>query len=123
MLVSDLKIEVIVVNLLKGVPMKFMTLVSLAFISFSTLAGDAANGAKLYAAKGCVTCHGKNGEGNAAMKAPRIAGQFGWYVEAQIKFIKEGKRTTGASATMKPMVASLSDKDMQDIGAHLEKLK
>ena len=33
----------------------------------------------------CVACHGVNGEGNDALNAPAIAGQFDWYIARQIK--------------------------------------
>jgi len=40
----------------------------------------------------CFTCHGINGEGNAQLKAPSIAGMPTWYVQAQIENFRQGRR-------------------------------
>ena len=40
--------------------------------------GDPDRGMRLYPV--CTACHGAQGAGNAAMKAPKIAGQMSWYV-------------------------------------------
>ena len=47
---------------LERVPKRFAT---------PTMNGNARRGADLYAS--CATCHGPEGEGNAALKAPRLA--------------------------------------------------
>ena len=40
--------------------------------------GDPSRGGTLYAA--CAVCHGRSGEGNDALGAPRLAGQATWYL-------------------------------------------
>lgn len=45
--------------------------------------GFAADGQKLFAP--CVACHGTQGEGNATLKAPAIAGQDAAYLERQLR--------------------------------------
>lgn len=69
---------------------------------------DAANGAALYVSKSCGACHGMNGEGGFA-KA--IAGA----TEADLR---------NAIATVDNMASfsSLTDKEIRDIGAHIESL-
>jgi cytochrome c553 len=47
-------------------------------------------GVELYAA--CATCHGVEGQGNAAIAAPNIAGLPQWYVEAQLAKFRTGAR-------------------------------
>ena len=37
------------------------------------------NGKKQY--KYCIACHGVNGEGDKKMKAPRLQGQLGFYIQ------------------------------------------
>lgn len=74
-------------------------------------AGDAVAGKASYAA--CAACHGANGEGNVALKAPRLSGQGAWYLERQLKLFKEGLRGTHekdvAGKMMAPMAATLVD--------------
>lgn len=55
-------------------------------------AGDIAAGKAAYAL--CVVCHGANGEGNAAMKAPTLAGQEAWYLKRQLENFRSGLRGT-----------------------------
>lgn len=46
----------------------------------------------------CVTCHGPAAQGLAALKAPRLAGQWAEYLATQLHGFRDGKR--GNSATM-----------------------
>ena len=47
----------------------------------------------------CVTCHGPAAQGLAALKAPRLAGQWAEYLATQLHGFRDGKR--GNSATMR----------------------
>lgn len=76
--------------------------------------GDAAAGKTKSAA--CAGCHGPDGNSPAPMY-PKIAGQHAQYLVASIKAYKAGERTGGQAATMKPMVANLSDQDIADLAA------
>jgi hypothetical protein len=42
----------------------------------------------------CTTCHGADGNGNRAIRAPKIAGMEPWYVEAQLAAFRAGWRGT-----------------------------
>jgi cytochrome c553 len=75
-------------------------------------AGDAAQGAQKAAV--CGACHGMTGN-SVNPEWPSLAGQPEAYVVAQLKAFKEGRRT---NALMTPMAVALSEKDMQDLGAH-----
>lgn len=55
-----------------------------------TVEGDAAKGKRLYAV--CAYCHGKNGQGNEALNAPRVAGMNDWYLARQLENFKAGVR-------------------------------
>ncbi len=47
-------------------------------------------GAELYAA--CARCHGDQGEGIEATRAPRLAGREDWFIKKQIKQFRQGER-------------------------------
>jgi cytochrome c oxidase subunit II len=52
--------------------------------------GDPEAGAQLYAV--CGACHGPRGEGIAALNAPKLAGQEGWYLRRQLNYYQTGVR-------------------------------
>lgn len=60
------------------------------FLSLWTSLTIAADGQTVYAT--CAACHGPKGEGNAALKAPNIAGMDSTYVERQLKLFRRGGR-------------------------------
>ena len=86
--------------------------------------GDPARGRILYAA--CAVCHGRSGEGDDALAAPRLAGQASWYTVRQLRKFIDGVRgshpddTSGAS--MRASVADLAPLDAADIVAWIETL-
>lgn len=65
----------------------------------------------------CVACHAADGNSGIAIY-PKLAGQHAGYVFTQLAAIKNETRTTGLSATMVPMVADLTNKDMRDVSAY-----
>jgi cytochrome c553 len=75
-------------------------------------AGDAAQGAQKAAV--CGACHGVTGN-SVNPEWPNLAGQPESYIVAQLKAFKEGARV---DPLMTPMAAPLTEKDMQDLGAH-----
>lgn len=90
-----------------------------------TVDGDFAAGETLYAA--CAACHGASGEGNAALKAPRLAGQSDWYLVRQLRNFKTGIRGAAASdllgAQMRAAADTLADDtDMRDVVAYINAL-
>ena len=86
--------------------------------------GDPARGGTLYTA--CAVCHGRSGEGNDALGAPRLAGQASWYTARQLGKFIEGVRgshpddTSGAS--MRASVSDLEPSDVGDVVAWIETL-
>ena len=87
--------------------------------------GDAARGRTLYAA--CAVCHGRSGEGNDVLGAPRLAGQASWYTLRQLRKFIDGVRgshpddTSGLS--MRASVADLAPSAAADIVAWIETLQ
>lgn len=75
-------------------------------------AGNAAAGKAKTAT--CVACHGVDGN-SAAPNFPKLAGLDAGYIAKQLADFKSGARK---DPTMTAMVAALSKKDMEDIGAY-----
>ena len=79
--------------------------------SLSVYAADAAAGKSAYSV--CSTCHAANGGGNQSLNAPRLTGQFDWYVKRQLQAFKDGIRGTAAGdiygAQMRPMAMTLAN--------------
>lgn len=104
--------------------MKRFTLLSLA-VAVSGLAvaaqpkADVARGEQI-ANTVCAACHAADGNSGIAMY-PRLAAQVAEYTVLETHLIKDGKRTTGAAATMTPLVQSLSDQDIIDVAAYFAK--
>ncbi len=71
----------------------------------------------------CAACHGQEGEGNAAIKAPAIAGLDEAYLLRQLTHFKNkvrGNHPKDSSGQMMMAVASsLSEKDIQSISRYL----
>ena len=76
------------------------------------LPGDAARGAAL--AVTCQVCHGAHGEGNSAGGFPRLAGQTGDYLAAQLRNYADGRR---ASPVMAPLAKALDAQKRADVAA------
>ncbi len=75
------------------------------------LGADVTAGEALYTP--CIACHGANGEGNADVGSPAIAGQSAEYLVRQLQNYKLGIRGTSpddtGGAQMRPMAATLAD--------------
>lgn len=101
--------------------MKLLSFAILAvLLNFSSVqAQDATKGAELY--KQCIACHGDKAQGNPAQKAPRLSGQYDWYVLKQLQDIKAG--IIRKNPVMLPFLAKLNEQDMKDLAAYISKLQ
>jgi cytochrome c553 len=107
------------------------TKVALAFlfsliISLPVVAsGDVVKGQQLYIT--CAACHGLQGEGKPAMKSPKIAGQYDWYLSSSIMKYRDGLRGADpkdqTGLMMAGMVKNLSDQQIADVVAFIMTLK
>jgi cytochrome c oxidase subunit 2 len=75
----------------------------------------------------CASCHGVNGEGNADVKAPRLAGVDDWYLAAQIRKFRAGVRGNSPKdlegRMMRPMARGLADEDtIRNVVAYIDTL-
>jgi len=89
------------------------------------VAGNAQVGSAQYIV--CAACHGQQGEGMAALNAPKIAGQSAWYLKRQLQNYKSGARGAHADDVfgrqMAPMAATLvSDAAIDNVIAHIQTL-
>jgi len=82
----------------------------------------AADGAALYTSKGCGACHGADAKSPIMPAYPRIAGQSKEYVTQQMNDIKSGARSNGQSATMKGIMAGVSDEETAAIASYISSL-
>ncbi len=80
-------------------------------------AGDAANGAKVYVAVGCFTCHGRSGQGGSFNYTTPVLAKIAWPVEALRAFLRIGVNDMPAYAK-----EVLSDQQVADIHAFLRSL-
>lgn len=97
----------------------FASLLVCLFLSTTSYAADAAKGQELY--KACIQCHGEDGRGNPDQEAPRIAGQYDWYIVSSIKQFKAGSERKNPK--MLPFIKDLSDADIADLAAYISKMK
>ncbi|KLT73905.1 cytochrome C [Neisseria arctica] len=99
--------------------MKRFTLLTMAVVAGAAMAAqpkaDIAKGKEI-ATNICAACHAADGNSGIAMY-PKLSAQHANYIFKQTKDIKEGKRTTGAAASMAPLVMSLSDQDIANVSA------
>jgi len=86
---------------------------------------DPAKGQALFAT--CIACHGPEGGGNEALKAPPLTSLGDWYVAAQLQKFRAGIR--GGSPTdvngmlMRPMAMALpSEQAVLDVAAYVSSL-
>src|SRR5215472_3166122 len=77
-------------------------------------AGKAASGEAKAAL--CMACHGPNGN-SVNPEWPRLAGQSAVYIAGQLRLFKSGVRD---NPVMKPLAASLSDQDIDDLAVYYE---
>jgi cytochrome c len=93
--------------------------------ALATLACGAAqaDGAKLYAEKTCLACHGKDGKKTLTADYPKVAGQNAKYAERQMLDIKSGARANGNSAAMKGIMHLVSDAEIKELAAFIATMK
>ena len=93
------------------------TSIFLFIFSCHVYAGDVAAGKEKSAL--CAACHGT--DGNSVNPVwPKLAGQHSEYILKQLKDFKAGKRN---NIQMNPLVATLSEEDMQDLAAYFSSQK
>jgi len=90
----------------------------------ATARGNLHNGNNLYQGK-CGACHGGAAEGNAALKAPRLAGLDAAYIKRQFANFRDGVRGTDSQdipGRQMAMMAKtlLTERDLDDVIAFIQ---
>jgi len=94
----------------------------LAAIVFVSTGAAAADGKALFEQKGCIACHGPEGNQPTGPTYPKLKGQNKDYMIQQIKDIKSGARSNGLTAMMKPIVKNLNDEEIAAVAEYLSTL-
>jgi cytochrome c553 len=95
----------------------FALVLVLVFTSGTAIAGDVKAGKAKSAL--CASCHGSAGISLSPLW-PNLAGQKEQYLIKQITAFRDGTRQ---DAMMAPMVAALSDTDIENLAAYFSSLK
>jgi len=80
-----------------------------------------AKGKKLFTDNKCYTCHGKNGEGDAAKSYPMVSAQHFDYLVREMKWIRQGVRGN-SNPDMVKAIAKFSQADMEAVADYLSRL-
>ena len=102
--------------------LKTAAAVTLALM-FLSPAAFAADGAKLYKTKTCLTCHGKDGKKTIMPNYPKLAGQNEAYTLQQMKDIKSGARNNAMTAAMKGIMHLVTDDEMKALSKYIATMK
>ena len=97
--------------------LKLFAALTLASLAIPAMAGDAEAGKAKSAV--CAACHGPEGI-SAADIWPNLAGQKKGYLIKQIKAFRDGSRK---DPSMQPMVANLSDEDIENLATYYSNMK
>ncbi len=88
----------------------------------------AAKGEKIYrggimsaSIPACAGCHGQNGAGIPA-QYPRLAGQYGEYIEAQLKIFRTAERANDPNKMMQGVAARMSDAEIKAVSEYISGL-
>ena len=65
----------------------------------------------------CMACHGSQGEGNAALGAPAIAGQDAAYLQRQLQHFRAGRRGTHKADTFGAQMRAAAATTLKDDAA------
>lgn len=101
---------------------KFLKLTAALFFLAGAGTAAAADGEALFKEKGCISCHGAQGDAPTASNYPKLTGQNKEYLVQQIKDIKTGARNNGNTMLMKPIVNGVSDSEIEAIAEYLSSL-
>jgi cytochrome c oxidase subunit 2 len=106
-------------------PLSCLLSLVLATLTSPSRAQDTAAGEAAFQI--CKTCHGQQGEGQLALNAPNLTGQFDWYLVRQLQNFKAGIRGADAKdvygSQMRPMAMTLADEAaVKNVVAYIQTL-
>jgi cytochrome c len=94
---------------------RLTAIVAMALCLGTPVSTYALDGAALYKKKVCHTCHGETGSDAILPIYPKVSGQNATYLLAQMKDIRDGRRTNGLSAAMRAVVSTVTDEEFEAI--------
>lgn len=97
--------------------------VAVAVASLFVAANAIADGATLYAEKGCAPCHGASGDSPILPTYPKLTGQNPEYCTDQITLIGNGARSSGMSAAMMDVARQVNREEAAEICAYLAEVQ
>jgi cytochrome c553 len=76
----------------------------------------------------CTSCHGEQGQGNTALNAPALAGQYDWYLKRQLQHFANGVRGSQAEdihgKIMVPFARLIANEELQQaVAVYISQLK
>jgi cytochrome c oxidase subunit 2 len=102
-------------------PISILT-ICFVFSAQAAADGNAQKGAEVFEDV-CSMCCGEQAEGGEDFEAPKLAGQYDWYLKIQLSNFRKGIRGTHKDDdnghVMRPMAMVLSDTDVDDVIAHI----
>ena len=95
----------------------------LLVVAGNTLAdGSIEQGAEVFESV-CTMCHGEQAQGGEDFEAPKLAGQYDWYLILQLENFRSGIRGTHEGddngQVMRPMALALKQGDVEDVVAYI----
>ena len=94
--------------------MRTFVLISALFMLSACSTHEDVDGAALASEKGCVACHGMDGQATAAIY-PNLDGQWERYLRVQLLRYRDGKRS---NAIMNGFASTLSDEEIRALAEH-----
>lgn len=97
-------------------------MLKLFFIGCFLISVSKANelGKRVYAT--CIACHGMQAEGKVSQNAPKLSGQFSWYLERQMLAFKNKTRTGEYAKMMYPFASRLSSEEIKAVSDYISEL-
>ncbi len=92
---------------------------SIALLSSGTLHADAEQGKSIYAARGCIGCHGAGGVSTVASN-PSLKGRDKEFVRQSLTDFRSGARN---NPVMNAMAAGLKDAEINDRADYIDSLE
>lgn len=77
-------------------------------------------GKRVYAT--CVACHGMQAEGKVSQNAPKLSGQYSWYLERQMLAFKNKTRTGEYAQMMYPFASGLTSEEIKAVVDYISEL-
>ena len=93
--------------------------VSILLLSAGGVQADAKQGQSVYAARGCIGCHGAGGVSTVTTN-PSLKGRDADFIRQNLTDFRSGARN---NPVMNAMAAGLKDADIENLADYIESLK